>query len=114
MSVIQYARTDYVGVVQNQDQVTTTFYDYGAIKNAELQERFLSLGEQWWWESNRKIPINLFLRTEWQIFRHCRKTFMSRELVILHGPTVSLFTLAQTSSKRRSITLVQRPSPVSD
>lgn len=108
ITVCHYASQDYVGIVQNRDDVVTTIYDYGAIVEAELKERFLTLGDQWWWESNRLIPINIFLKEEWVVFKPYLRTFNNKSLTILHGPTVSMTDLGKRRSKRRSITLVKR------
>ena len=108
ITVCHYASQDYVGIVQNRDDVVTTIYDYGAIVEAELKERFLMLGDQWWWESNRLIPINIFLKEEWAVFKPYLRTFNNKSLTILHGPTVSMTDLGKRRSKRRSITLVKR------
>jgi len=108
ITVCHYANQDYVGIVQNRDEVVTTIYDYGAIVEAELKEKFLELGDQWWWESNRLIPINIFLKDEWVVFKPYLRTFNNKSLNILHGPTVSLTELGKRRSKRRSITLVKR------
>ena len=62
ISVLQYAGQDFVGIVQNRDDLVTTIYDYGAIVDAEKRMKFLELGDVWWWESNRQIPIHLFLK----------------------------------------------------
>jgi hypothetical protein len=83
-------------------------YDYGAITQAELRTRFLELGEIWWWESNRSIPINIFLKDEWGIFKPFVKTFNNKGLLIIHGPVVSMSDFSKKRSKRRSITLVKR------
>jgi len=83
-------------------------YDYGAIVEAELKVRFLELGDIWWWESNRQIPINIFLKDDWSIFKNYVKTFNNKGLTILHGPVVSLSELAKKRTKRKSITLVKR------
>ena len=99
---------DYVGIVQNIDDVVTTIYDYGAILENVLKEKFLVLGDIWWWESNRLIPINLFLKNEWAIFKPYLRTFNNKSLVIMHGPTCSMTELHKRRSKRRSITLVKR------
>ena len=61
ITVCSYAGQDYVGIVQNRDDIVTTIYDYGAIIHQELREKFLLLGDVWWWESNRLVPINMFL-----------------------------------------------------
>ena len=108
ITVCSYANQDYVGIVQNRDDMVTTIYDYGSIVDNEVKEKFLELGEVWWWESNRLIPINLFLKTEWTMFRPYLRTFNNKSLVIVHGPICSMNELSKRRSKRRSITLVKR------
>lgn len=108
ITVCSYANQDYVGIIQNRDDNVTTLYDYGSIVDATIKSRFLELGEIWWWESNRLIPINLFLKEEWQIFKPYLRTFMNKGLVVLHGPVCSMSELHKKRSKRRSITLVKR------
>ena len=83
-------------------------YDYGAIVATEMREKFLELGEIWWWESNRLVPINMFLKEEWIIFKPYLRTFNNKSLIVLHGPVCSISELSKRKSKRRSITLVRR------
>lgn len=108
MSLCVYAGVEYLGVVQNRDENITTIYDFGHIQNADLKLLFLELANVWWWESNRSVPINIFLKTEWKPFRDYRKTFVNKDLNILCGPVCSLNDLTRRKSKRKSITLVRR------
>ncbi len=108
ISVCSYANQDYVGIVQNRDEAVTTLYDYGAISDNLARDKFLELGDIWWWESNRTIPINLFLKEEWMIFKPFLRTFNNKSLIIVHGPVVNISDLNKRRSKRRSITLVKR------
>lgn len=108
ITVVSFASQDYVGIVQNRDDQCTSIYDYGAIVDSGAKQLFLELGEVWWWESNRQIPINIFLKEEWNPFKPYLRTFNNKNLVILHGPIVSLNELNKRRSKRRSITLVKR------
>lgn len=108
ITICSYAGQDYVGIVQNRDDIVTTIYDYGAIVDTELKLKFLKMGDIWWWESNRSIPINLFLKEEWSMFRPYLRTFNNKGLTILHGPVVSISELGKRRSKRKSITLVKR------
>ena len=110
ISVCSHAGQDYVGIIQNRDDLVTTLYDYGSIVTQELKERFLELGDIWWWESNRLIPINLFLKEEWDPFRPYLKTFNNKSLTLIHGPVISMNELAKKRTKRKSITLVKRIS----
>ena len=108
ITICSYANQDYVGIVQNRDDIVTTIYDYGSIVDNNIKEKFLELGDIWWWESNRLIPINLFLKDEWSIFKPYLRTFNNKSLTILHGPVCSILELNKRRSKRRSITLVKR------
>lgn len=108
ITICNYANQDYVGIIQNRDDSVTTIYDYGAIVDPQIKQRFLELGDLWWWESNRLIPINLFLKDEWGIFKPYLRTFINKSLIILHGPVCSINELSKKRSKRRSITLVKR------
>ena len=103
-----HAGTEYVGIIQNRDDVITTIYDYGNIREPELRHRFLELANAWWWESNRSIPINIFLRGEWDQFRSCLRTFSNKDLEIVHGPVCSLNDIMRKKGKRKSITLVRK------
>lgn len=108
ITVCSYAGQDYVGIVQNRDDIVTTIYDYGAIIHQELREKFLLLGDVWWWESNRLVPINMFLKDDWTMFRPYLRTFNNKSLTILHGPACSMLELTKRKSKRKSVTLVKR------
>ncbi len=110
ITVVSFANQDYVGIVQNRDDQCTSIYDYGSIVDAKTKELFLELGEVWWWESNRQIPINIFLKREWIPFKPYLRTFNNKNLTILHGPIVCLNELNKKRTKRRSITLVKRMS----
>jgi hypothetical protein len=103
-----YAATEYVGIIQNQDDAITTIYDFGAIQDMEIKRQFLELANVWWWESNRSVPINIFLKGDWDTFKPYLRTFINKDLEILHGPVCSLSEMSRKKSKRKSITLVRR------
>jgi hypothetical protein len=103
-----YADNEYVGIVQNRDDMVTTIYDFGAVIAQADKLEFLELASTWWWESNRSIPINIFLRHDWDKFRYTLRTFVNKDLEIVHGPACSLLDIARKKSKRKSITLVRR------
>jgi hypothetical protein len=103
-----YANVEYIGVIQNRDEIVTTIYDFGVIQSQADKLEFLELAGQWWWESNHSIPINIFLRGDWDRFKSTLRTFSNKDLEILHGPICSLQDIARKKSKRKSITLVRR------
>lgn len=108
LSYLTYGGNEYIGVIQNSDEFITSMYDYALLKSLDQKTKYLELAEQWWWESNRLVPINVFLKQDWLEFKICLKTFNSKDVIIKHGPYVSLREIAAKKSKRRSITLVRR------
>jgi hypothetical protein len=108
ISLCMYANAEYVGVIQNKDDVVTTIYDFGAVADQADKLNYLELASVWWWESNRSIPINIFLRKDWEQFRYTLRTFVNKDLEIMHGPACSLLDIARKKSKRKSIMLVRR------
>ena len=108
LTYLIYGGNEYIGVIQNLDEVITTIYDYGALRTLDQKQQFLELAEMWWWESNRLIPINVFLKAEWTPIRTEVKTMNSKDVEIKFGPQVSLKEIAAKRSKRRSITLVRK------
>ena len=103
-----YANEEYVGIIQNRDDYVTTMYDIGDLITAEDKAEFLQLASTWWWESNRSLPINIFLRGDWDKFKNTLRTFTNKDLEIIHGPVCSLLDIARKKSKRKSITLVRK------
>jgi len=110
LTYLIYGGNEYICIVQNVDDVITSIYDFGLLKDKQQKQTYLELGDQWWWESHRQIPINLFLKQDWAQFRFCLRTMNSKDVKIVYGPYVSLKEMANKRSKRRSITLVRRVS----
>lgn len=108
ISVITHVNQEYVGIIINQDAQVTSFYDYSAIRTETEKQRFLELGEAWWWESNRQIPINIFLLKEITVFRYVIKNFSTKDVKIILGPCTSLNDIIVKRIKRKSITLVRK------
>lgn len=107
ISCIKSNEVEYVGIIINLDDYVTSIYDLNVIKEEAHRKYFLEMGESWWWESNRKIPINIFLKKEMQLFRFAIKTFNSKDVDLLFGPSVNLSEIAEKRIKRKSIQLVR-------
>ena len=105
---IRYSGKEYVGIVVNQDNQILTFYDVDSVPTKELQQEFLELGQIWWWESNRQLPIDVFLHIEMKQFSPCLKTFATKDVEILFGPVTTLHNLFKKRIKRRTIQLIQK------
>jgi len=109
ISVVQYGGQEYVGIIINQDQFVTSMYVYTDIKSDVERQKFLELGETWWWESNRLIPINIFLRADVEPYRYCITTMNSKDVKVSIGPTVNLNNMAIKRVKRKNVQLVKKP-----
>jgi hypothetical protein len=107
LSLVTYGGAEYIGIVQNQDDTVLSMYDYSKIPD-NLKASFLELGDAWWWESNRMIPINLFLKKDFAQFASILITFNIRDTEVVRGPSVSIAELAKKRSKRRNIQLVKK------
>ena len=107
ISCVKSNDKEYVGIVINFDDYIASIYDLSMILGEVERTAFLEMGEIWWWESNRKIPINIFLKTEMQVFRPFIKTFNSKDAELVFGPTVNLSEIAEKRIKRKSIQLVR-------
>ena len=90
LSVVAYGGNEYIGIIVNQDTTVTTMYVYTKLKNEEEKELLIELGEIWWWESNRMIPINIFLRKEISKLNYAMITMNSRDVKVVIGPCVNL------------------------
>lgn len=109
ISLLSYGGNEYIGIIQNSDEVVISMYNFGAISDNEHKTMFLELGDQWWWESNRQIPINLFLKNDWELFNYTLINFNVKDCEIIAGHAVSLIDIAKKRTKRRSVQLVRKP-----
>lgn len=109
LSIVSYGGTEYIGIIINQDSFVTSMYVYTQLRSPEEKKLFLELGEVWWWESNRMIPINIFLRKEMFPYSYSLITMNSKDVKICIGPCVNLNNLAIKRVKRKNVQLVRRP-----
>ena len=108
ISVLHYGEAEFVGIIINQDQFVTSFYDLSIIKTSEEKTIFLDIGEAWWWESNRQIPISIFLAREIFTYRYSIRNFATKDIKVILGPITSLNDIIIKRVKRKSITLVRK------
>jgi hypothetical protein len=109
ISCIKSNDIEYIGIIINFDDNVASIYDISVLKSDNEKNLFLEMGETWWWESNRKIPINIFLKKEMNIFRYSIKTFNAKDVEVLFGPVVNLSDISTKRIKRKSIQLVRDP-----
>lgn len=107
VSCIKSNDVEYIGIIINFDENVVSIYDISSIKTEDERKLFLEMGDVWWWESNRKIPINIFLKREMTAFKYSIKTFNSKDVDLIFGPIVNLSEIAKKRIKRKSIQLVR-------
>jgi hypothetical protein len=108
LSGLRCQTIEYIGIVQNSDDKIISFYDYESIRTPEEKKVFLELGETWWWESNRILPINIFLQGQMQEFRYCLKSVVNKDIEIMFGSVTSLNNIMRKRIKKRQIQLIRR------
>jgi hypothetical protein len=108
LTLVAYGGSEYVGIMQNIDHQMASMYCFENIRNEKDKREFLDLGEEWWWGTNRMIPINIIFKSRWEKFRPALVTFSLKDFAVMHGPTISLNNIIQKRVKRRNIQLVRK------
>lgn len=109
LTIVSYLGTEHIGIMQNSDNSFISIYVLDANFPQQMKKEFLQCGETWWWESNRTIPINLFLRDRFKPFKPWLKTFARKETNIVVGPSINMMDLINRRLKKRTIQLVKTP-----
>lgn len=99
---------EYIGIIQNSDDRIISIYDFEAIRTKQEKITFLELGDTWWNESNRLLPINLFLQGQMNCYRYCLKTIINKDVEIMFGTMTSLNNIIRKRVKKRQIQLIRR------
>lgn len=108
LSLIKVVKEEYLGIVQNCDTKVISIYNYDLVQ-PELKSTFLEFGKSWWWESNRKLPINIFIGESFAPFRQCLASFSMKETEVVFGPIVQLSDLTESKRiRRKTVQLVRR------
>lgn len=108
ISVVHYGGIEYVGIIINQDQYVTSLYNYEALRTDDEKRQFLELGEAWWWESNRTIPINIFMKLEMDPYKYSIMTMNTKDVSVVFGPTINIHNISIKRVKRKVIQLVRK------
>lgn len=107
LSLGSFHDAEYLGVIQNSDSSLVSMYILDAIPTEELRLKFLEMAADWWWGSNRQIPINIFFKDQFLPFRPYIKHFSGKDFVLKAGHAVSLQETISKRIRRRQITLVR-------
>ena len=106
LTCIVWQENEMLGIIQNTDDKVLSFYDFNTIRTPEEKKLFLQYGDNWWNESNRLLPINIFMQGQMKPFSQYLQTFKTKEVEVVFGPVTSLNSLVTKRIKRRQIKLV--------
>ena len=110
LCLARYSGQEYVGIIQNYDTSIVSMYVYHRLLD-EDRLSFLEMGDQWWWESNRQLPINIVLGPTFRRFQYSLYTFAIKEFDVVAGHAVTLQNVITKRIKRRQIQLVKKMDP---
>lgn len=99
---------EIIGIIQNYTSTLASVYVFNVLNCTEDKQLFLECGEEWWWGSNRQLPINLVIGPKFKQFSYCLRTYNIKDFDLLHGEAVSLQNIITKRIKRRQIQLVQK------
>lgn len=105
---IRYQDTEKLCLVLNSDEKVLSYYDLDKITLKEEKAKLLELGDTWWNESNRILPISVFLRDEMKMYKPYIVTINLKDVEVVSGPQTSLLNLVRKRVKKRQITLVKK------
>ena len=85
LTVLRYLDTEYIGIVTDSDNETTSFYPFSESMNSSEKDLFIKLGLTWWWETNRKLPISISLFNSWRTLLKYSTSFITKEVEYISG-----------------------------
>lgn len=98
----------YIGIIQNSDNQLLSMYVLDLIPDGAMRKSFIRLGDEWWWESNRQIPINIFLKDRFKPFQPYLQHFSRKDFNLISGPSVSLQETIARRVRKRQVTLMRK------
>lgn len=111
LSLCRCGKNEYIGIIQNIDVNIVSLYSFDLLKTPEEKIKFIEFGNEWWWGTNRQIPINIVMGQKFKIFNYCLLSFTNKDFEIVSGPTVSLRNLLNKRIKKKHIQLVRKMPP---
>ena len=108
LSLCRVGEEEIIGIMQNYTANLASVYVYNVLHTTEDKQQFLEMGEEWWWGSNRLLPINLVIGPKFKQFSYCLRTYNVKDFTIVHGEPVSLQNIITKRIKRRQVQLVQK------
>ena len=107
LTMVKYGNEEFIGIVGNADGSVFNMYCWDLLKSEQDKLNFLKLGEEWWFESNHSIPINILLLNRWK-FQPILRSLNNKNVEVMYGPVTSFGNLIKKRSKRRNIQLIKK------
>ena len=108
MCLVRYSDRELVGIIQNSDQHVVTMYVYNYLRDETDKLAFIEAGEEWWWGSNRVLPINIVLKENMRRFAYALHTYYTKDFEMIYGQMTSLTNVITKRTKRRQISLIRK------
>lgn len=107
ITIIEHNGNIYYGIIKIKSKQYITLYCLNDMSN-EVISTILEHAKQWWWQSNRSIPISLFMREEMEDFEEFTRRWNTDSVKHISGPMISLSDLPIKRIKRRNVTLKKK------
>lgn len=108
LSAIKISNEEKIGIIQNCDMKILSIYCYDKVSR-DLQPIFLEYGKNWWWESNRKIPVNMFIGKDFDMFQSSLRSYSYKETQIIFGPVTKLSDLIVNKRiRKKTVQLIRQ------
>lgn len=85
------------GIVINYDRHSVSFYNLIHIMDEKTLYDFVELCLDWWWYSNKKIPLNLFYPKETEPYRSIIEHYPRKGVIDIKGHISSLSDVVNSS-----------------
>ncbi len=93
------------GIIQNSSSSLVWIYQFEDIQDQAQRKQFLEYGKIWWNQSDRTIPIEVFIGQEFDVFREHLKGYPRKNVDTIHGHLVDLGETFRRRIKRRIVSV---------
>lgn len=110
LTFLQVGDTAVLGVVQNVSPHVVNVFDFARLRTEEHRRDFLRLAEEWWFESNTQVPIDVFLAGKFDHLLHCLRFYPRTAVLKIEGPQINLDELYKRRIRRRRTEFIRAPA----
>lgn len=100
LSTCRVHGVEYIGIIVVSGKNYTSMYTLNSIVDTHLKKQLIDIGNRWWWQSNRNIPIDIFMPEQMKKFEDHKFRFITKDYEHMWGPTVLLSRLPTKRIKR--------------